>query len=203
MDDFFTLIGLNSTEIKVYRLLLTNGPLTPLEITKSSGISRSTVYQKIESLIAKKFVTWIKRGKQKCAEAVSPSVLEKIVKNNEKHTALLKKAYDVWIQEINRLFYSRPQDTRRIMTFSGVDDLKEIILNNNIKDNDVVFYTKETLECAKTVFRESSLREIAFSVSCIISSSFVIYFNKAGKHMHGHIIHDKVNASFIRSSLNA
>lgn len=59
MDDILRELGLDDKEIRIYRDLVAKKQLTAYEVAKDTGINRSTVYDSLDRLVRKGFVSSI------------------------------------------------------------------------------------------------------------------------------------------------
>ncbi|MEK6928262.1 MAG: helix-turn-helix domain-containing protein [Nanoarchaeota archaeon] len=69
-------LGLTENESKIYIFLLKQGECTTGPIIKETNIANSRVYESLNSLISKGFVTYNLQKKGKYFQAVSPSILK-------------------------------------------------------------------------------------------------------------------------------
>jgi sugar-specific transcriptional regulator TrmB len=83
-------IGLSSTEIKVFMTILSNGESKAGDIIRESGLQSSSVFNSINSLIKKGFVSYIKKSKVKYYKTIEPeSILQYIEMKKERYLKLL------------------------------------------------------------------------------------------------------------------
>jgi sugar-specific transcriptional regulator TrmB len=76
-------IGLAEEEIKVYLILLKFGSSLASKVSEETKINRSHVYQLLERLIAKGFVSYVIKENRKYFSAVNPEKIIEIIKEKE------------------------------------------------------------------------------------------------------------------------
>lgn len=76
-------IGLEEKEAKVYLAALELGPTTIQDITRKSGINRTTVYQALKNLKAQNLASQTIAGKRKLILASDPASLKQNIKRKE------------------------------------------------------------------------------------------------------------------------
>jgi sugar-specific transcriptional regulator TrmB len=76
-------IGLAEEEIKVYLILLKVGSSLASKVSEETKINRSHVYQLLERLIAKGFVSYVIKENRKYFSAVNPEKIIEIIKEKE------------------------------------------------------------------------------------------------------------------------
>lgn len=88
MKEKLSSIGLNPTEIEIYLAILENGKLTPANISKITGVNRSTTYAAAAELIKKGIIAEDRSGKIKYYTALPP---ERLIDYTEKKMRELKR----------------------------------------------------------------------------------------------------------------
>lgn len=83
IDETFKEIGLVEEEIKVYLSILKLGPSLASKISEQTKINRSHVYQLLERLITKGFVSYVIKENRKYFSALSPEKIIGIIKEKE------------------------------------------------------------------------------------------------------------------------
>ena len=79
-------IGLSRTEAKVFLTMLEIGESKAGDIIRESGLQSSSVFNSINSLLKKGFVSYIKKSKVKYYKAVEPeSILDYIELKKERY----------------------------------------------------------------------------------------------------------------------
>lgn len=111
-------IGLNEKEAKVYLAALELGPTNIQNLTKKSGIKRSTVYEMIKSLKNSGLMAETIKGKRKFIVAAEPENLKKGLKEKEK---LLSEIMPE-LKSISNVGFVKP----KITFYEGKDGIREI-----------------------------------------------------------------------------
>jgi len=76
-------LGLANEEIEVYLAMLKLGPSLASKVSEETKINRSHVYQLLERLIAKGFVSYVIKENRKYFSAVNPEKIIEIIKEKE------------------------------------------------------------------------------------------------------------------------
>lgn len=118
LEQELTNLGLSEKEAKVYLSALELGPTSIQDLTKKSGIKRSTVYEMIKSLGNKKLITETANGKRKNYLAASPDNLKRQIHEREK---LLNEMLPE-LRAISNIGFHKP----KIMFYEGREGLREI-----------------------------------------------------------------------------
>jgi len=84
MDNLLKDLGLTEHEVKVYKMLLDNGPSLAGIVTRKTGIHRRNVYDCLERLIQKGLVGYIKSNYKKEYSVKSPEVILHTIRQKEK-----------------------------------------------------------------------------------------------------------------------
>lgn len=82
--DALTSIGFSKNEAKVYASLIRLGPSTAGAIATKSNVHRTNVYDTLERLAEKGIITYIYKGNKKLFEAVKPTQILEILKDQER-----------------------------------------------------------------------------------------------------------------------
>ncbi len=99
-------LGLNSYEAKVYLALLERDSLSVSEVSKISGVPGARAYDILDSLAADGLAV-LKPGRYKRYSAADPdSFRERLVSQNEKHSAEMRKTIDSVTLTLKRKFES-------------------------------------------------------------------------------------------------
>ena len=86
---------LNDVEAQLYLSLLDKSPQKYLDLSRSTRIPRSSVYDNIEKLIEKGLVSIIKEGASKTLVARPPDFLGDIIEDQQKKLQDLNKSYSI------------------------------------------------------------------------------------------------------------
>lgn len=115
-------IGLSKNEAKIYQMLLEFGPSLVGEISVRAKIHRRNIYDSIERLKEKGFVSWTIKNNRKYFEAVSPQrVLDIFEDRKEKISAIIP-------QLMNR----QKSDSQIVKVYTGREGRK-IIFDDKLK----------------------------------------------------------------------
>lgn len=122
-------LGLNEKEAKVYLACLELGSATVQEVSDKAGVKRTSVYNFLEDMKARGFITEVKHGKR-------------ILLNAEDPHALLKKADDQKKQLEEMLpefmsIYNLPGEKPTVKFYQGVQGLKRIYEDTLTEDSPI------------------------------------------------------------------
>ena len=76
-------IGLSQTEIKTFITILKSGESKAGEVIKNSGLQSSSVYNALNSLMEKGFVSYIKKSNIKFYKAADPKVIKDYIESKK------------------------------------------------------------------------------------------------------------------------
>jgi len=110
--------GLNDKEADVYLACLELGSATVQEVADKAGVKRTSVYNFVEDMKARGFITEVKYGKRILLIAEDPHTLLK--KADEQ-----KKKLEETLPEFMGL-YNQPGEKPRVRYYQGVEGLKRI-----------------------------------------------------------------------------
>lgn len=111
-------IGLEEKEARVYLAALELGPTNIQNLTRKSGVKRSTVAEMVKNLKSMNLLSETVKGKRKVFIAASPENLKKSIKAKEQ---LLNEILPE-LRSINNVGAVKP----KIMFFEGKDGIREI-----------------------------------------------------------------------------
>ncbi|KKR48181.1 MAG: Transcriptional regulator, TrmB [Candidatus Magasanikbacteria bacterium GW2011_GWC2_40_17] len=111
-------LGLNEKEAKVYLACLELGSATVQEVSDKAGVKRTSVYNFLEDMKARGFITEVKHGKKILLTAEDPRVLLK--KADEQ-----KKQFEEMLPEFLSI-YNLPSEKPKVKFYQGVEGLKRI-----------------------------------------------------------------------------
>ncbi|MBN1618305.1 helix-turn-helix domain-containing protein [Candidatus Dojkabacteria bacterium] len=157
--------GLNEKEIKVYVVAIKNDGLNPTEISKLTGIPRSSIYDVLMNLSLKGLVELEQSDGitkyQTLVRAKNPSLLRKITR--EKQKDLVKLEVDIveilpWLRGI---FHDKKNDVD-FQFFPGIDGLIQIYNDKELYAVDLDQYAWDNL-VPTDVFGQKVLNKIVTS----------------------------------------
>ncbi len=112
-------IGLNEKESRVYLAALSKGPTSVIQLSKLSGIKRTTLYAVIDSLVSKGLFNIQTKGFKKLYAAENPQKLEKVYEDR-------RKILDSVIPELSSQFYNLKDQESFIKHYKDLDGVKSI-----------------------------------------------------------------------------
>jgi sugar-specific transcriptional regulator TrmB len=133
MEDILEELQLSPTEIKIYKLLISQGVLKAGDIARKIGAHRRNTYDGIERLISKGLVGYIKENNIKYFQATNPRIiLQKLKEKYERFEEIVPSIE----QELQR-----HEQKKETLFFRGKNGLKQVLL-------DVVSTGEEVCICA-------------------------------------------------------
>ena len=139
MEKLLESIGLSKTESKIYLSLLEKGEQKTSEILKSINVNSGRIYEILDNLQSKGFISQTTKNKVKYFSAAPPTILQDYIKNKEKTIESQK-------QEINNLLpklmkrFSKETSKTEIQIFTGKQGMKssyEILFQEGKKDKNL------------------------------------------------------------------
>jgi len=113
-------IGFSKSEVKIY-LFLQKGPNSVGEISKATLIHRRNIYDILENLIEKGFISYIKENNIKIYSLTNPKrILDKIEQRKNKFESILPNLLSS---------YKNTQSKNETLFFRGIEGLKQIFDN--------------------------------------------------------------------------
>ncbi len=123
IQEFLRDVGLSKNEAKIYQMLLESGPSPVGEISARTKIHRRNIYDSMERLKEKGFVSWTIKNNRKYFEAVNPQrVLDIFEDRKEKISAI-----------IPRLVNRQKSDSQIVKVYTGREGRK-IIFDDKLKE---------------------------------------------------------------------
>jgi HTH-type transcriptional regulator, sugar sensing transcriptional regulator len=110
--------GLAKKEALTYTALLKGGKMTISELSKETRIKRATVYQQVDALLVKDFITRVPVGKRMFYVANNP---KKVLANFEKK----RKSLEAGVQEMSAVF-NESTHTPKVSFYEGKREIKRI-----------------------------------------------------------------------------
>jgi len=118
IEEYLREIGLSKNETKIYLALLELGPSTIGEISSKTKIHRRNVYDSVDQLKEKGFVSWTIKNNRKYFEAANPQRIADIL--NERKEKLLS----ILPQLINKR--KNTKDSQNVRVYTGLEGRKLI-----------------------------------------------------------------------------
>lgn len=88
---YLTEFGLNDKEVTIYLTLLKTGPSTIMDLSRKTGIKRSTTHNNVEELIKKGLVSQTNYGERRMAVAEDPEKLKFLLEQRKWEVQKLEK----------------------------------------------------------------------------------------------------------------
>ncbi len=131
--------GLPKNEAKVYVALLRSGLTTAGQITKMSGIHRRNVYDALERLINKGFVSYVTRERVKCFEATNPYFLLNLLEKEKEKIKNNKSNLHPLLSELLQIKKISNEDNL-VVIYKGINGIKTVLEDvlNSKKENMVL-----------------------------------------------------------------
>jgi sugar-specific transcriptional regulator TrmB len=134
-------LGLSEQEVAVYLAALELGQANIQEISRKSGVKRTSIYNFIEVLKQRQFLSEIKKGKRKFYSAVSPHHL---VDEQRSKVASIERLIPQLLAIQNNV-----KNKPRVSFYEGVEGIKEIY-QMTLRDKQII-YAWEDLDQAVQV----------------------------------------------------
>jgi sugar-specific transcriptional regulator TrmB len=147
-------IGLTDNEIKLYLVLLKNGPSHSGEIIQKTEFQSSVVFHLLDKLIEKGIVGYMVENKKKRYSANDPSVFKGLLEEKEKELKKTKKDLEEDIIKLKNLNNSKEQETKAII-FRGLRGIQTIQndLLNSAKEYEM-YAARDTFSKSMPKYRE-------------------------------------------------
>ena len=119
-------LGLSEREAKIYLASLELGPETAQKIAQKSGITRTTAYAQIKSLVKRGLMNINRRDKKLFFAAESPENLSVLINSRKKEFLILRNELRRLVPKL-RLLFETTDERPRVKLFEGREGLKSII----------------------------------------------------------------------------
>jgi len=141
-------LSLNDKEVKIYLSLIQTGPSSVQNLSKATGISRATVYQRLESLMKQGLVHHEFGDKGKVVRAVHPDEIKKIIETRVEKSKKLASNFEEILPELSLMY--KPTTTKaKIMYFEGIKGIQRMIYNYEMEAEGKNLYGYTTNEIEK------------------------------------------------------
>lgn len=142
MDDILYDLGLTELEIKIFKLLLREGPSLAGTISRKTGIHRRNTYDALDRLLKRGFVSYIKENNVKSFVATDPKIvldmLDAKKKQWEAQMPAISAMMEGWAEKKETLF------------FRGKNGIRHVFLDQ-IEVREEVLVLGTTFECDKLI----------------------------------------------------
>ena len=115
-------------------------PLTLLELSRATNISRTTLYRITENLITRGLLQKVVDYKTTRLKAAHPSILKRIVQDKLLHLKQIKNSLPNIINSLNALEHPSSIKATKILYYRGKRWLKQILWNTLKAKQDIVGY---------------------------------------------------------------
>jgi sugar-specific transcriptional regulator TrmB len=153
IKNYLTDFGLNDKEIELYMTLLKTGPSTIMDLSRESGIKRSTTHNNVEELIKKGLVSQTNYGERRMVVAEDPGKLQFLMEQKKWD---LKKLEENMPDIVSLIKENVPQTNQNgqvqmkyYMGKKNVEYIYQLILNAN------KIYSFVNVEPIKRIFPEN------------------------------------------------
>lgn len=127
--------GLNANEVQIYLHLLKAGPQSVQQISRSIGIARSTIYQRVENLSRMELAIEERGEKGQVIAAVDPEKLLEIAKARRRKSELLLNNLEKIVPELGNM-YQPTAGPSKILHFEGAKGIRRMIMNYEMEAED-------------------------------------------------------------------
>lgn len=141
---FLSNLGISFEESQIYFTLVNQGPITVLEISRLTKISRTNVYRLVEHMAEKGLVEEQLKANKKLIVPAGPHKLELMVKEQESKADSLRKLMPE-LSEILATNESISQPGTKILMYRGSEGIKQMVWNTLKANKEVVGYTFRVL----------------------------------------------------------
>lgn len=158
LTSVFTFIGYSEQHARLYSALLEHGPLTVSELAERSGVPRSSCYDYLPELIAKRLITELTDGTKRM-QAGDPTRLKQIYK--EYTSRLAREDRDFWEQySMAEAHYKDTLRQKSVTYVTGMTQITDMI--NSLKDTEILSIVKQgSFDTLPPMLREKLLLFIA------------------------------------------
>ena len=148
-QDIIKKAGLSEAQAKIYLALLRRGTLTPAEIAKETGETRTNAYAVLSKM---EQMNLVKRGDSKKVsyEAMHPSVLETLAEKRRRAATKNEEALKNNMSKLLDIFYAHSEKPS-VKTFVGYDGVKEVY-RDVVNVGETVYLVRTTKDKEMTDF---------------------------------------------------
>jgi sugar-specific transcriptional regulator TrmB len=131
-------IGLSKSQAKVYLRLIEKGELTPPEVAKLTGETRSNAYMILQKLEGLGLIEKIEQTKKVAYQPLNPVALEKLVEDRRKESVMTENKIKQAMPQMLSYFYTFTEKPG-IRLLQGEEGLKEIYTDTLRSKEDIYF----------------------------------------------------------------
>lgn len=149
---FLLELGLNPEESLIYLTLNQHGPLTPLEISRKTRISRTTVYRLLDEMRSEKLITEIIDQHRTLAQAITPEELRLKLTGEQDRLSRLVYQFPQVQNYLDQQVSRRHPDTQ-VKFYRGRSGIEQMLFNVLNANNNI--YGFSPTDFSKTVSRKT------------------------------------------------
>jgi sugar-specific transcriptional regulator TrmB len=142
---FLTILGLTAEEITCFLTLSQKGPLTALELSRATGISRTQVYRIIEEMKKMGFVEDIIDEHRHLIKAVRVEELAPLIRRKENEAHEVKTLFPAAVRLVDARIGAGEADTK-VLFYRGREGLRQMVWHTLRARKVIVGYTYRRLE---------------------------------------------------------
>ncbi|MBU0975574.1 MAG: helix-turn-helix domain-containing protein [Patescibacteria group bacterium] len=139
LDKILKDLGLDQAEASVYKELVAKDDLNFTELSKQTGIPRSTVYRICERLIDKKLIEMVIDHRGKKVRSVDHGTLDYLIQDKEKEFITNKEALESLKVFLKSTVRNLP--ITQLRYYKGLDGMKQLIWNTLRAEKGIVGYS--------------------------------------------------------------
>lgn len=143
-EDLLVSLGLNPTQSKSYMALVRHGSLTPPELAKLTGETRTNAYTVLDRLVELGLAKKDDSRKKLVYRVENPVALEKLVKQHRDEALAREKLVKDSMPALLNFFYAYSEQPG-IRFFQGIEGLKEIY-NDQLRTGKEVMFVRSTAD---------------------------------------------------------
>ncbi len=142
-------LGLSEQEASIFITLL-EGPKTPVEVSRITGIARSNVYRIVDKLFDLGILREHTDDQDKLLAAADPDALELLVITQEEQAKQRRGQFEQLLPMLKS--FTKRDDTSNIKTYRGVSGLKQMLWNELQCKGELLMFSSGPLERGISAF---------------------------------------------------
>jgi len=152
---YLTEFGLNDKEVVIYLTLLKTGPSTIMDLSRKTGIKRSTTHNNVEELIKKGLVSQTNYGERRMAVAEDPEKLKFLLEQRKWDVNKLEKIMPDIVKSIYDIVPGSKETTKvEVKYYEGEKGFKEVCQRSIVKSSKEVLFLSNLEEWRKVYTAE-------------------------------------------------
>ncbi len=196
--------GITKTEARVYLEIAKTDETTIGPVIKRTGLHRGTVYNCINDLVEKGFISFIERGGLRYYKPSGKTIFENVIREKEEKIVHEKKDLDIFFRNLAKLKEQDPEQD--VQVFYGISAFKSLFLEiyNECKKHNWEYYFQgrggEMQDATGTGFYKYTQKlKKAMNIKCRVILGQETKNLSYHRHVHGNI---KYLPSKIKSPVN-